>query len=99
MPGRLGRTMEAPNQDNTPAPSSHQDQIQTGPGPVPTGQQEFSLMRTLAGVAQAMALVCLAGALWKLLTTDSGPEPVKLILGFSGVLQLTALTFYIMDHV
>lgn len=45
-----------------------------------------------------MALVCLAGAFWKLVTTDSRPEPVKLILGFSGVLQLTALTFYTMDR-
>jgi len=58
---------------------------------------EFSLLRLLAGILQVFVPFCLLVALW-LLTSSSQPnDNVLVALGFGAVLQLMALTFYIMN--
>ena len=58
---------------------------------------EFSLMRLLAGVVQVFVPFCLLLALWFLLGSRRQDNGVLLALGFAAVLQLMALTFYIMN--
>jgi D-glycero-D-manno-heptose 1,7-bisphosphate phosphatase len=58
---------------------------------------EFSLMRLLAGVLQVFVPFCLLVALWLLMNTDQAGTNVLVALGFGAVLQLMALTFYIMN--
>jgi len=56
---------------------------------------EFSLMRLLAGVVQVFVPFCLLLALWFLM--GSRPDnSIFLALAFAAVLQLMALTFYVM---
>jgi D-glycero-D-manno-heptose 1,7-bisphosphate phosphatase len=59
---------------------------------------EFSLLRLLAGVVQVFVPFCLLLALWFLLRTRRQDDYVFLALGFAAVLQLMALTFYIMHN-
>ena len=59
---------------------------------------EFSLLRMLAGVIQAVVPFCLLMALWLLMISEEGHrETVLVVLGFAGVLQVMALTFYVMQ--
>ncbi len=58
---------------------------------------EFSLMRLLAGVLQVFVPFCLLVALWLLTSSDQAGVNVLVALGFGVVLQLMALTFYIMN--
>jgi D-glycero-D-manno-heptose 1,7-bisphosphate phosphatase len=57
---------------------------------------EFSLMRLLAGIVQIFAVFALLLALWFLLGSNRQDGNILLALGFAAVLQLMALTFYIM---
>jgi D-glycero-D-manno-heptose 1,7-bisphosphate phosphatase len=56
---------------------------------------EFSLTRLLAGIVQAFVPLCLLLALWFLLGSRRH-DSVFLALSFGAVLQVMALTFYIM---
>ncbi len=58
---------------------------------------EFSIMRLLAGIVQVFVLFCLVLAIWFLMSPNRQIEPIALSLGFGAVLQLMALTFYIMN--
>ncbi len=58
---------------------------------------EFSLMRLLAGIVQVFVPFCLLLALWLLTSSDQAGTNVLVALGFGVVLQLMALTFYIMN--
>lgn len=58
---------------------------------------EFSIMRLLAGIVQVFVLFCLVMAIWFLMSPDRQVTPILLSLGFGTVLQLMALTFYIMQ--
>lgn len=58
---------------------------------------EFSIMRLLAGIVQVFVLFCLVMALWFLMSPDRRIELIFLSLGFGIVLQVMALTFYIMQ--
>ena len=57
---------------------------------------EFSLMRLLAGIVQVFVPFCLLLALWFLMGSRRQDNNVFLALGFAVVLQLMALTFYLM---
>jgi len=57
---------------------------------------EFSLMRLVAGIVQIFVLFCLLLALWFLLGSRRQDDNVLVALGFAAVLQVMALTFYIM---
>ena len=58
---------------------------------------EFSIMRLMAGVVQIVVLFCLLIAIWFLMSADRQDSPIFIALGFATVLQLMALTFYIMQ--
>lgn len=58
---------------------------------------EFSIMRLLAGVIQIFVLFCLLISIWFLMNPAQKYNPVFISLGFATVLQLMALTFYIMQ--
>jgi len=58
---------------------------------------EFSLMRLLAGVVQVFVPLCLLLAAWFLMGSTRQDNNAFLALGFAVVLQLMALTFYIMN--
>jgi D-glycero-D-manno-heptose 1,7-bisphosphate phosphatase len=58
---------------------------------------EFSLLRVLAGIVQVFVPFCLLLALWLLMRTNRPDNDIFLALGFAIVLQLMALTFYIMN--
>jgi len=58
---------------------------------------EFSLLRMLAGILQVFVPFCLLLALWFLMGAQRPDSNVFLALGFAAVLQLMALTFYIMQ--
>ncbi|MCX5644057.1 MAG: HAD family hydrolase [Phycisphaerae bacterium] len=57
---------------------------------------EFSLTRLLAGIVQAFVPLCLLLALWFLLGSKRQDNSVFMALSFAAVLQVMALTFYIM---
>ena len=57
---------------------------------------EFSLLRMLAGLVQVFVPFCLLLALWFLMRANRQDNDVFLALGFAAVLQMMALTFYIM---
>ncbi|MFC1781896.1 D-glycero-alpha-D-manno-heptose-1,7-bisphosphate 7-phosphatase [Planctomycetota bacterium] len=57
---------------------------------------EFSIMRLFAGILQVMVLFCLIITIWFLMNPKDGSNSVFIALGFSIVLQLMSLTFYIM---
>ena len=58
---------------------------------------EFSIMRLMAGVVQIIVLFCLLVTVWFLMNPDRQDNSVFIALGFAIVLQLMALTFYIMQ--
>ncbi len=58
---------------------------------------EFSIMRLLAGIVQILVLFCLLMAIWFLTSPTSRGNAVSISLGFAAVLQLMALTFYMMQ--
>lgn len=58
--------------------------------------QEFSIMRLLAGVVQVLVLFCLLITVWFLMSPNRQDNLVFMALGFAIVLQIMALTFYIM---
>ncbi|MCU0915824.1 MAG: HAD family hydrolase [Planctomycetes bacterium] len=58
---------------------------------------EFSLMRLLAGILQVFVPFCLLLALWFLMGARRQDDSILLALAFAAVLQLMALTFYIMQ--
>ncbi len=57
---------------------------------------EFSLIRLLAGAVQAFVPFCLLLALWFLMSTHRQDNNIFMALSFAAVLQMMALTFYIM---
>jgi D-glycero-D-manno-heptose 1,7-bisphosphate phosphatase len=57
---------------------------------------EFSLLRVLAGLTQVFVPFCLLLALWFLMSASRQDSNVFVALGFAAVLQLMALTFYLM---
>lgn len=58
---------------------------------------EFSIMRLLAGIVQIFVPFCLLVALWLFMTPDRDYDTVLVALGFGAVLQMMALTFYLMQ--
>jgi len=58
---------------------------------------EFSLLRLLAGIVQVFVPFCLLLALWFLMGSNRQDGNVFVAIGFAAVLQLMALTFYIMN--
>ncbi len=58
---------------------------------------EFSIMRLIAGIVQILVLFCLLSTIWFLMSSESKSESVFTSLGFAIVLQLMALTFYMMQ--
>jgi len=57
---------------------------------------EFSMMKLMAGIVQIVVLCCLLVTIWFLLSPDGQNNAVFVSLGFAMVLQVMALTFYIM---
>ena len=57
---------------------------------------EFSLTKLLAGIVQVFVPVCLLLALWFLMGSRRQDSNIVLALAFGAVLQVMALTFYIM---
>jgi len=57
---------------------------------------EFSLLRLIAGILQVFVLFCLLMAVWFLMGTNRQNDNVLISLGFGAVLQMMALTFYVM---
>jgi D-glycero-D-manno-heptose 1,7-bisphosphate phosphatase len=58
---------------------------------------EFSLLRLLAGILQVFVPFCLLLALWFLMGPNRQDNNALMALSFAAVLQLMALTFYLMD--
>ncbi len=58
---------------------------------------EFSIMRLIAGIVQILVLFCLLSTIWFLMSSENKSESVFTSLGFAIVLQLMALTFYMMQ--
>jgi len=58
---------------------------------------EFSVMRLMAGIVQIFVFFCLLITIYFLLSPESQSSSVFTSLGFAVVLQLMALTFYIMQ--
>ena len=58
---------------------------------------EFSTMRLIAGVLQVAVWFCLLITVWFLMSPTSRHNAVLISLGFAAVLQLMALTFYVMQ--
>ncbi len=57
---------------------------------------EFSIMRLIAGILQIIVLFCLLISIWFLISPSRQDSSVFIALAFAMVLQLMALTFYIM---
>ena len=58
---------------------------------------EFSIIRLLAGLLQVVVFFCLLVSIWLLMQTPRDNELVLVTIGFAIVLQLVALTFYLMQ--
>jgi len=59
---------------------------------------EFSITRLMAGVVQVVALFCLLISVWLLTNPNGQKDAIFVSLGFAVVLQLIALTLYIMQE-
>jgi D,D-heptose 1,7-bisphosphate phosphatase len=57
---------------------------------------EFSITRLIAGIVQIIVLLCLLISIWFLMSPARQDNAVLITLGFAAVLQVMALTFYIM---
>ena len=58
---------------------------------------EFSITRLMAGVVQIAVLSCLLVTIWFLMSPTRQDNSVLIALGFAAVLQMMALTLYIMQ--
>ena len=58
---------------------------------------EFSTMRMIAGILQIIVPFCLLISVWLLMSPTRKDSSVLIALGFAAVLQMMALTFYIMQ--
>jgi D-glycero-D-manno-heptose 1,7-bisphosphate phosphatase len=58
---------------------------------------EFYIMRLLAGIVQVIVLFCLLISIWYLMSPVKQYNPIFITLGFAIVLQLIALTFYMIQ--
>ena len=58
---------------------------------------EFYISRFVAGVIQGLVFLCLLISIWYLMSPAKQLNPVLISLGFAIVLQLMALTFYVMQ--
>jgi D,D-heptose 1,7-bisphosphate phosphatase len=58
--------------------------------------REFSITRFVAGVAQGLVFLCLLVSVWFLMAPAKQPNPLLISIGFAILLQLMAMTFYIM---
>jgi D,D-heptose 1,7-bisphosphate phosphatase len=58
---------------------------------------EFSITRLMAGVVQIVVLFCLLLTIWFLMSPTRQDNLVLISLGFAAVLQMMALTLYIMQ--
>ena len=59
---------------------------------------DFSIMRLMAGTIQVVVFFCLLISIWFLLGHNKQNDSVLIALGFALVLQVMALTFYIMQN-
>ena len=57
---------------------------------------EFSVTRLIAGVAQGLVFLCLLASIWFLTSPIKQYNQLLIFLGFAILLQLMALTFYVM---
>jgi D,D-heptose 1,7-bisphosphate phosphatase len=57
---------------------------------------EFSITRLIAGIAQGLVFLCLLVSVWFLMDPAKQWNPLLISIGFAILLQLMALTFYIM---
>jgi D-glycero-D-manno-heptose 1,7-bisphosphate phosphatase len=57
---------------------------------------EFSITRFIAGVAQGLVFLCLLVSVWFLTAPAKQSNPLLISIGFAILLQLMALTFYMM---
>ena len=58
---------------------------------------EFYISRFIAGVIQGLVFLCLLVSIWYLMSPARQLNPILISLGFAVVLQLMALTFYVMQ--
>jgi hypothetical protein len=58
---------------------------------------EFYISRFFAGVIQVLVVMCLLASIYFLLSPDRQLNPILITLGFAILLQLMALTFYMMQ--
>jgi D,D-heptose 1,7-bisphosphate phosphatase len=57
---------------------------------------EFSMTRFIAGIAQGLVFLCLLVSVWFLMAPAKQSNPLLISIGFAILLQLMALTFYMM---
>jgi len=57
---------------------------------------EFSITRFVAGIAQGLVFLCLLASIWFLTSPTKQFNQILISIGFAILLQLMALTFYIM---
>jgi D-glycero-D-manno-heptose 1,7-bisphosphate phosphatase len=57
---------------------------------------EFSISRLIAGIAQGLVFLCLLVSVWFLMDPAKQWNPLLISIGFAILLQLMALTFYMM---
>jgi D-glycero-D-manno-heptose 1,7-bisphosphate phosphatase len=97
------RTKAAPSSERTPAPNADAEQLlasileQLRRMHKAETFHEFSLLRLLAGIVQIFVPFCLLIALWLRMSAGSQDGNILIAIGFAAVLQLMALTFYIMN--
>ncbi len=58
---------------------------------------EFSIMKVMAGIVQIIALFCLLISIWFLMSPTRQDNSVLISLGFAVVLQVMALTLFVMQ--
>jgi D,D-heptose 1,7-bisphosphate phosphatase len=58
---------------------------------------EFSTSRLIAGIIQGLVFFCLLVSIWFLMSPAKQLNPVLISLGFAILLQIMALTFYVMS--
>lgn len=58
--------------------------------------EDFSIWMIVAGACQVLAVGCLVVAMWFFLDATRASDSTLVMLGFAGVLQLMALTFFLM---
>ena len=57
---------------------------------------EFSTTRLIAGIAQGLVFLCLLASIWFLMSPTKQFNQILISIGFAILLQLMALTFYVM---